>query len=616
MEEYIGSLWHRLVTRAASHRHPEAAVRLDSISKTAAVFFRALGGDPGLNLSAAPAIRHGGRRRWLERIAGSGRKAELAWRDHETLRLPEQIDLFPEAALNRDLYLWLVALSAVTAADDLPWILRNQQATIATLERFPGLKSRYQRLVDALLPLRLAPEQLPEAEAAQEQAIRQALLHPGSVTELPPSRRSFQPVPLWMHPSPPSTEAVGKVTGSGVPERDQTEEDEEKDQSVSGRRKYLAERTEMPDGKDGFLLMFRAESIFSWSEYIKVNRPQDDDEDIEAAKQAAEDMDQLTVARDGKSGAAKLRFDLDLPSAAEDDVILGEGISLPEWDYRRQVMQPDHCRLLEMGAQQTEDAELPQHLRKTARRLRSQFQALVPERTWLRAQQDGDEVDLDQWVQQEVDRSMGGAIAQRGLYRTLVNRQRDLSCLLLADLSLSTDAYTSDHARVIDVIRDSLFLFSEALSATGDSFAMYGFSSLKRDHVRFHHLKRFDERYNSDVRGRIAAIKPGYYTRMGTAIRHASALISQQKTQQRLLLLLTDGKPNDMDQYDGRYGVEDTRMALIEARRMGLQPFCVTIDREANDYLPHIFGIGRYAVIRKPEELPHKLPLLYAQMTH
>jgi nitric oxide reductase NorD protein len=240
---------------------------------------------------------------------------------------------------------------------------------------------------------------------------------------------------------------------------------------------------------------------------------------------------------------------------------------------------------------------------------------LAPVRSWLRAQQDGEEVDLDAWVQHAADRLAGTPAAERGLYRAQTNPQRDLACLLLADLSLSTDAYASDHARVIDVIRDSLFLFSEALSATGDRFAMYGFSSLRRSHVRFHRLKSFDERYDAAARGRIAAIKPGYYTRMGAAIRQASTLLTQQPNAQRLLLLLTDGKPNDLDRYEGRYGIEDTRVALHEARQLGLRPFCVTIDTDASDYLPHLFGAGGYAVIRKPEQLPHELPRLYAQMT-
>ena len=268
-----------------------------------------------------------------------------------------------------------------------------------------------------------------------------------------------------------------------------------------------------------------------------------------------------------------------------------------------------------MVSQQTEAIELPAKLRRTAKRLRSQFQALAPTRTWLKGQQEGEEIDLDAWVRQEADLLSGTHPDNRGVYRAQVNQQRDLACLLLADLSLSTDAYASDHARVIDVIRDSLFLFSEALSATGDCFAMYGFSSLKRGNVRFNHLKSFNERYDGNVRGRIQAIKPGYYTRMGAAIRHATTLLAAQPQRQRLLLLLTDGKPNDLDRYEGRYGIEDTRMALHEARQQGLRPFCVTIDIEANEYLSHLFGAGGFAVIRKPEDLPKKLPLLYAQMT-
>ncbi|MPN15954.1 hypothetical protein SDC9_163290 [bioreactor metagenome] len=110
-------------------------------------------------------------------------------------------------------------------------------------------------------------------------------------------------------------------------------------------------------------------------------------------------------------------------------------------------------------------------------------------------------------------------------------------------------------------------------------------------------------------------IKPGYYTRLGAAIRHATGLLDTQKVSRRVLLILSDGKPNDLDLYDGRYGIEDTRMAVIEARRRGVVPFCVTIDREGASYLPHLFGPQGYAVLRKPEELPLHLPLFYAQLT-
>ena len=160
-----------------------------------------------------------------------------------------------------------------------------------------------------------------------------------------------------------------------------------------------------------------------------------------------------------------------------------------------------------------------------------------------------------------------------------------------------------------------MFLFSEALAATGDRFALYGFSSLKRENIRYHILKEFEGKYNAEVRGRIAAIKPGFYTRMGAAIRHSAQLLTRQPATQRLLLILTDGKPNDLDQYEGRYGVEDTRVAIHEARQIGLRPFCVTIDEKGSNYLPHLFGVNGYVVIRKPSELPRELPMLYAQLT-
>lgn len=609
MEEYIGELWHRFITRAAEQRYPDAAVDLEDIAKAAAIFFRALGGDPGLSISAAPATRHGARRRWLQRVAGSGEKSELSWRDGEVLRLPSRIDLFAEKSLNRDLYWWLVALSAIDVEPGLPWIVRNQQATMCILKRFPGLSVRYERLVHALIQTRMPVGNLPADEAAQEKAIRQALQQPGSVSSLPTASCPFQPVPLWLHPQPPVSRSDAAAGNDGAPESGGGARTEK------GRRKYLAGRTDTPEDKNGFMLMFRAESIFSWAEFVKVNRPQDDEDDAKSARLAAEDMDSLSIARDGKTNAASVRFDLDLPPAAADAVPLGEGVALPEWNWKKQLLQPDYCRLQEMVAADATPLELPLALRRTAARLRRQFQALAPTRHWLRAQPDGEEADLDAWVQLAADRASGMCIGERGLYRAQVNQQRDLACLLLADLSLSTDAYVSDHVRAIDVIRDSLLLFSEALTATGDRFALYGFSSLRRSHVRFHHLKRFDDSYDGEVRGRIVNIKPGYYTRMGAAIRHASSLLARQRSRQRLLLLLTDGKPNDIDQYEGRYGIEDTRMALMEARRQGLRPFCVTIDSESGDYLPHLFGAGGYVVIRKPEDLPKELPLLYAQMT-
>ncbi|MDM8562618.1 VWA domain-containing protein [Candidatus Marithioploca araucensis] len=608
MEEHVGQIWHRIITRAAATGYPQATVELKEVSKTVGVLFRALGGDGGLRIEATTAAAHGARRNWLQRIAGTHKQVELCWRDGEVLRLPAQINLFPERAINRDLYLWLAALAAGKVDDTLPWFQLNQQLTKKTLLNFPGLQPRYQRLVESLLTLRPDLTRLPQDEAAAERAIQQALRHPGTVGELPQAKRPHQPVLLWLHPSPP-------INTSNLVHDDEpiTQQPSKKNQTVEDKRRRRGERTEMPDGKKG-LLAFRLESLFTLAEYVKVDRCTDEEEESDAAKNALDDMDTVSVARDNKPAATSLRFDLDLPAPDYDDTPLGEGILLPEWDYKRQQLRPDYCCLQTMQATSAIPVELPSHLKRVAHRLRRQFEALTPKRIWHKGQQDGSEIDLDAYLLHVAER--GRVNAERGLYRDFRGGSRDLACLLLADLSLSTDAWFNNKARVIEVIRDSLFLFAESLSATGDQFAIYGFSSRHRSHVRFNTIKTFKQSYNAAVRGRILMIKPGYYTRMGAAIRHASTLLSQQKVSQPLLLLLTDGKPNDLDQYEGRYGVEDTRMALHEARKLGLQPFCVTIDEKASDYLPHIFGTNNYVVIRNPSELPRELPRLYARLTH
>jgi len=609
MEEQVGELWHRLVTRWADTGYADARVALAEMERSVGILFRALGGDGGLQVTVADATDQGSKRSWLQRLAGTNQKVSLAWRDEAYLRLPPAIDWFPEKALNRELYLWLAALAVGDDGRDEPWLLKNQRIVGEVLTRFPGLRGRYRRLVEAHLAQRPDPDKLSPPEAAAEREIRRALDEPGTVKALPSAKRPPAPVPLWLHPAPP-------VPPKGAAAGDPAAEDERKTDNYRqlDHVRRQAERVKEPESDRG-LVTVRMENIFTWGEYVKVDRGSEDEEDLDRAEAVARDIDQLAVSRNARSAAATLKFDLDLPAEAEDDLVIGEGIRLPEWDWKRRQLQPDHCRIVPMLAADAIPTELPEHLRRTAKRLRNQFQALAPARVWHRQQPDGQELDLDAYLRFAADRAAGHGTGGDDLYREMRAGARDLVCLLMADLSLSTDTWVNDFHRVIDVIRDSLYLFGESLAATGDRFGMYGFSSRKRDPVRVHRLKGFDEGYNGGVRGRIQAIKPGYYTRMGAAIRYGSDLLTAQPGGRRLLLLLTDGKPNDLDKYEGRYGIEDTRQAVIEAKRRGLQPFCVTIDEQGNDYLPHLFGSGGYVVIRNPSDLPKRLPLLYAQLT-
>src|SRR5690606_7995189 len=143
---------------------------------------------------------------------------------------------------------------------------------------------------------------------------------------------------------------------------------------------------------------------------------------------------------------------------------------------------------------------------------------------------------------------------------------------------------------------------------------IYTFTSRKRQYVKFSTIKTFASPFNQQTLSRISALRPGYYTRMGAALRHASNILASRPERHRLLLLLSDGKPNDLDHYEGRYGIEDTRQAILEARRTGLRLFGITIDDDAKDYFPYLFGRGGHAIVSQPERLVEIVPALYRQL--
>lgn len=612
MEEQVGKYWDRLIRRMADPAWEHEAVTLDSVRKPLSIFFRTLGGDGGLSIRASVQTESSQRRHWLQRVAGSGKRISLAWRSAETLHLPDRINLFPKADLNRELYYWLAAMATAPAFDDLGWISRSQQQVLFILQRYPGLVDRYHRLVTAAISLRPNVDKLNAEESAQERDIQKALYSPGTVAHLSECPRDPLPVLLWLHPSPPQSAIASEVCQSASQQEPSSQGETKQSEQ---QRKRKAKRKKADNNKGGLLTLRHETSLFSVAEMANLDRSEDEDDDLQDAENNANEMDELTITRDNNTTAKRVRFDLDLPSAEEEEVILGEGHLLPEWDFRKQILVKDHCSLLTIKAAVTDAGELPERLRPAARRLRRQFMALRPQSTWVKHQEEGSELDLEAYLKFRGQRAAGQQVEEPRLYSALEKKDRDLACLLLADLSLSTDAWVGDQARVIDIIRDSLYLFSEALQQTGDQFSICGFSSRYRNHVRFHMLKGFNQAYGRQARQQIEAIKPGYYTRMGAAIRRSTELLNLQPQKQKLLLILTDGKPNDLDYYEGRYGIEDTRMAIIEARKAGLIPFCITIDEEAEDYLPYLFGRGHYTLIRRAAELPAKLPQLYARLT-
>lgn len=606
MEEWVGQWWHKAITRIAATPPNAERVLLADVQRSIALLFRAGGGDPAVRVAPAAASRHGGARRFLERVAGSNQRSAQSRLDPEVLALPPEIGVFDQRTLNHDLYLWLAALAAVFEPTG-DWIADNRAASSRALQRFAGLRSRHAALVQAHLAQRPQLSGLRAAAVPFEAAVQAALrgedhgalfVQPGQVT----------PVWLWLAADAPAqVEATPISTSTAGDGPDPDTEQDPTAQSEASKRRRRAKRADTGEERNPLLVAPKTESVTTWSEFVRLARGSDDEPDPNA-NAAADDMDTLTLARGKQTTASRVKFDLDLPSASADDQPLGPGRKTPEWDWRRRALLPDHCAVQCLVTQPQAPFVPPPHLRATAHRVRRRLEVLRAAPRNTRAQQSGDELDLDAWVRFQTQ-ARGGVQHSDAppIYTRRERGERSLATLLLADLSLSTDAYATSDARVIDVIRDALYVFGEALAATGDAFEMLGFSSVRRQHVRIQHIKGFGERWGEPVRARVGALKPGFYTRMGAAVRDATRRLAARPERQRLLLVLTDGKPNDLDIYEGRYGLEDTRHAIQEARDAGLTPFCVTIDHEAHDYLPMLFGSNGYALVRQPQDLTRRL---------
>lgn len=607
MEELVGRWWHEALVRWTQPEHAASAVHLEDVKKSIGVLFRAAGGSGVTRLATASAQRTGGPRSWLHRIAGTGEHATLPVLEPEVFALPHTLAVFADPELNRDLYLWLALLSAHFEHTGR-WMADNLQATRRVLHDFPGFRTRYQCLVAAHLAQRPTVKSMKGHGAQAEQAVRSALegcrLPDSSITAL-----DVAPVWLWVgagsaHPAP-----VNNNQGA------QTQESDDRKPTAKDTQRRRAQHGKYETERNPLVLPFRAEALMSWSEMVRVNRSTDDEDDGNAIR-AANDMDMLKLAPDGQTLAARVKFDLDLPSSSADDLPLGPGQHFPEWNYKRGVLVPAHCCVQELVARPGQPFAPNAALRNTARQLRKRLEVLRDAPRQQRGQESGEDIDLDAWVRVLGDDMGEGQLRNDtpAVYTRRVRGDRSLSTLLLADLSQSTDAYANNDARVIDVIRDALYVFGEALTAVGDPFAMWGFSSVRRNNVRMQYIKDFDERWTDTTRARVGAVRPGYYTRMGAAIRHATAQLQSRPERKRLLMLLTDGKPNDLDVYEGRYGLEDTRHAIHEARLAGLTPFCVTIDTSAHDYLPMLFGRQGYAMVHRPQELVKRLTQAWSML--
>jgi nitric oxide reductase NorD protein len=321
----------------------------------------------------------------------------------------------------------------------------------------------------------------------------------------------------------------------------------------------------------------------------------------------------LVPAGDGEYDHARVSDQPEDPDAVWQGTYHEKGAELyPEWDHGRQHYRKNWCVMREKSVAPVEDNFYRDTLDKHSglvKQLRRKFEALRDENRPQRQQTQGDEIDLDALVEALADARDGREMSDR-LFVRQHRAERNIAVAFLVDMSGSTKGWINEAER------EALILLCEALELLGDRYAIYGFSGTTRKRCELFRVKTFDEAYSAEVKARISGIRPQEYTRLGFALRHMTKLLNRVEAKTRVLVTLSDGRPDDyFDVYRGAYGIEDTRMALIEAARTGVHPFCITLDRDARDYLPHMYGAARYVILDDVRQLPVKVTDIYRRIT-
>jgi len=290
----------------------------------------------------------------------------------------------------------------------------------------------------------------------------------------------------------------------------------------------------------------------------------------------------------------------------------------PEWDYKSKSFRPDWVSLYESlhpsGDAVVIDKLLAKH-RALAKQLKRMLDLLKPQNhVRVRYQEEGSELDLDVAIRSLID-FKGGAQPDPRINMSHRHNGRDIAVMLLLDLSESLNHVPDGCSQtILELSQEAVALLGWSIEHLGDDFAIAGFSSNTRHEVRYQHIKGYGENWDDRVKARLAAMEAGYSTRMGAAIRHAAHYLEARKADKKLLLILTDGEPHDIDEQDERLLIEDTRKAVQELDRQGIYSFCVNLDPQADEYVQDIFG-QRFTVIDRVERLPQKLPELFLSLT-
>ncbi|MCE7992718.1 MAG: VWA domain-containing protein [Roseivirga sp.] len=291
-------------------------------------------------------------------------------------------------------------------------------------------------------------------------------------------------------------------------------------------------------------------------------------------------------------------------------------LTYDEWDYSKRSYKPDFCKVFPEASLHTDSSYYKRTLRENASTLsglRKMLTSVNNKYQQQRRQNTGEDFDLDAITDLFVDLQSGHSPSEN-IYLSKRKKEKDISILLLLDVSLSSDGYAAGN-KVIDVEKQVSIIFGEILNEFNVDFSINGFFSKTRNHATYLTLKGFDESWQK-AKHKIGAVTPSGYTRIGTALRHSGALLDKRESKNKWVILISDGKPNDYDRYEGKYGINDVKQALRELNQRHINSYALAIEAQAKYYLPQMFGQNHYQILTTPVELLQSMVKLYERIKY
>lgn len=593
-EESIGRVWDKYLNKKVNKFHEDERVYFADISKSLTLFHHLLGGEQGKELHITDKRYVDTTRTMLQKISFLGKEFFLTWQDDKAIYLPASTAYFPTKEQNEMLYYWLIAMLTRVDVNTNNLKEQNGQAITGLTLKYNGFKDFYTHSTKYL------------SQQFEQLSFMNSLVK----TDLDKTNNKAlindYPNPLWIYPA-----MMTNTQTNTLSDEEELQREQEKEKTETLEMKKQSNKMDDDRETDGFLA-FLPESLMSIFEQVNVDRLEDDSFD-EDALYHAEDLDEITIGKKQANLASRIKMDLDMQADMSEIYPLGKGHLIDEWDYRKSDYLINYVRIKPQVTVNVTPITIPKRLKKMVKKIQEELDMLELDRIKNDRLPYGDEINLDTWIDYRGHQNK--SMHHQNFYTTYEKKVRDMATLILADVSLSTEGGITQEVRIIDVIKDGLMVFSEALEKLNDKFAIYSFSSLQNKKVYFNIIKNFNDKYSDLIRGRIDTMQAQYYTRLGAAIRESSKILDKQQSANKLLLIISDGKPNDEDRYDGRYGIEDTKKAIEEMTKKGITPFCITVDMDAKEYLSYLFGRNGFALVRNGQKLPKVIPEVYINLT-